>query len=76
MIEVRKKEGETTGSFLFSFNKRVKRSGVMKETRKRRYRARTQNRTKRRNSTLYRVSKHAEIEKERKYGGEPAKRRS
>lgn len=68
MIDIRKKEGETTGSFLFRFNKKVKRSGVLKEVRKRKHRTRSQNRNKRRASAIYRVAKEGEIHREKKYG--------
>lgn len=71
MIEVKKKEGEPTGSFLFRFNKKVKRSGVMKEVRKRKHRPRAQNKNKRRASAIYRVAKEKELIKERKFGASP-----
>lgn len=74
MIDVRKKEGETTGSFLFRFNKKVKRSGVLKEVRKRKHRSRAQNRNKRRASAIYRVAKEKELHRARKYGSEPSRK--
>lgn len=76
MIEIRKKEGETVGSFLFRFNKRIKQSGVLKEKRKRRYTKRNQNRNKRRGSALYRAEKEVQLTRERKYGGESSRKNS
>lgn len=75
MIEVKKKEGEPTGSFLFRFNKKVKRSGVMKEVRKRKHRPRVQNKNKRRASAIYRVTKEKELNKEKKFGASPSSSR-
>lgn len=68
MLEVKKREGETAGSFLFRFTKKVKRSGVLKEVRKRRFRGREKNKGKRRAGALYRLKRKQEFEEERKYG--------
>ncbi len=76
MIEVRKKEGETPGSFLFRFGKRVKQSGVLKEVRKRKHRGRSQNRAKRRASALYREKRAQEFKRAKKYGSEPSRKTS
>lgn len=67
-IKLDRKEGENVGSFIFRFNKKVKRSGVMKEVRKRRFKSRPENRTARRKAALYRITKQDAIQKERKYG--------
>ncbi|MEK7465678.1 MAG: 30S ribosomal protein S21 [Patescibacteria group bacterium] len=67
-LEIKKKEGETTGSFMFRFNKRVQRSGLVKEVRKRQFKSRAANRTKRRSSALYRIGKKSELAKAKKYG--------
>ncbi len=67
-FEVKKKEGETTGSFLFRFNKRMQRSGLVKEARKRQFKHRAPNRTKRRSAALYRIGKKSELAKAEKYG--------
>lgn len=67
-LEVKKREGETPASFLFRFNKRVQRSGLVKEIRKRQFKTRTPNKTKRRSAALYRGTKQRSITKERKYG--------
>ncbi len=67
-LDIKKREGETPASFLFRFNKRVQRSGLVKEVRKRQFKSRTPNKTKRRSAALYRNSKQRTIAKERKYG--------
>lgn len=67
-LEVKKREGETPASFLFRFNKRVQRSGLVKEVRKRQFHNRSANKTKRRSAALYRNTKQRSIAKERKYG--------
>lgn len=67
-LEIKKKEGETTGSFMFRFNKRVQRSGLVKEVRKRQFKNRASNRTKRRSAALYRIGKKSELAKAKKYG--------
>lgn len=74
MIGADKREGESIGSFLFRFNKKIKRSGVMKEVRKRRFRSRTQNRNKRRSAALYRLEKRKVFEKEKKNGNAKPRR--
>jgi len=60
MIHVNKKEGETTNALIFRFTKKVRRSGIIQETRKRRFRDRPQNKLKKRLSALYRLEKTEE----------------
>lgn len=67
-MEIRKRKNESVGTFLYRFNKRVQQSGVLKEVRKRRFAARTENKRKRRISAIYRVKKNQEIKKLRKIG--------
>ncbi len=67
-IEVRRKEGESPNSTLFSFTKRVKRSGILKETRNRKFHKRPITRTKRRLSAIHRDLKKADIERQKKLG--------
>ncbi|MDO8574435.1 MAG: 30S ribosomal protein S21 [bacterium] len=68
MVKVVKREGETAGAMLFRFSKKVKQSGVLKESKKRRFRARPVNRRKKRLSAKHREEKKAEIKKARKMG--------
>ncbi len=67
-IEVRKKSGESASALLFSFTKRLKRSGVLKEARARRFRNRPQSRLKRKRSAIHRDLKKKEIDRQRKLG--------
>ena len=67
-IEVKRKEGESPNALLFRFTKRVKRSGVLREANKRRFRHRATNRMKRRLSALHRDEKKKELERLKKLG--------
>ena len=67
-LEVKKKEGESVGSFLYRFNKKVRQSGVVKEVKKRRFRSRAKNKQKRRLGALYRLRKQEEFSRARKLG--------
>jgi ribosomal protein S21 len=67
-IEVRKKEGEAGSSLLYSFTRRVKRSGVLKEVRKRKFHTRTTSRIKRRASAIHREEKKADVDRKKKLG--------
>ena len=67
-IEVRKKEGDSPNSILFNFTKRVKRSGVLKEVRKRKFHSRTTSRIKRRLSAIHREEKKVEVDRMKKLG--------
>ncbi len=68
MVKVIKKEGESASALIFRFSKKIKQSGVLREAKKRRSRARPLNKRKRRLSALHRVSKKKEIERLRKLG--------
>ncbi|HUZ92646.1 MAG TPA: hypothetical protein VNG29_01465 [Candidatus Paceibacterota bacterium] len=65
---MRKKQGESGNSLLFSFTKRIKRSGVLKEARKRRFRGRAQSRLKRKRSAIHRDAKRKDFERQKKLG--------
>lgn len=67
-IEVRKKEGESTGSLIHRFTKRMQQSGVLKEAKRRRFQHRPANRLKRRRSALHREQKRSEVERMKKLG--------
>jgi ribosomal protein S21 len=68
-IDVRKKEGESIGAFLFRFNKKIQQSGLVREVRSRQTRARSENRRSRRLAALYRVAKRDELADAKRYGG-------
>lgn len=67
-IEVRKKENESPNSLIFRFLKKVQQSGVLREAKKRRFRSRSANDTKRRVSALHRVAKKKEVDRQKKLG--------
>lgn len=68
MIEVKKKEGESSQSLLFRFTKRVRQSGVLTEARGRRFRDRNVNKRKIRLSAQYRAEKKAEMLRKKRLG--------
>lgn len=68
MLEIRKKENESPASLLYRFSKRVKRSGLLKEMKRRKFHSRPLNKRKIRESALHREAKRKEIEQERKMG--------
>lgn len=68
MIEVHKKQGETSSSLYFRFTKKIRQSGVMIEVRKRRFRGRASNKLKIRRSAKHRSAKAAEIKEKKKLG--------
>lgn len=67
-MEVKRREKESIPGLLYRFNLRVKRSGILREMKKRRFYRRTTNRRRQRISALYRETKKKEIEKSRKLG--------
>jgi len=67
-IEIRKKEGESGSALLYNFTRRVKRSGILKEVRARRFRTRPVSRIKRKLSAIHRESKRVDLERQRKLG--------
>ena len=67
-IEVRKREGDSPNNLLFNFTKKVKRSGILKEVRARKFHDRPTSRIKRRQSAIHRDAKRAEIERMKKLG--------
>jgi len=67
-MEVRKKEKESTAGLLYRFNLKMKRSGILREVKKRRFYQRPVNRRRQRISALYRATKKKETEKARKLG--------
>ena len=67
-IEARKKEGESPNSLLYSFTRKVKRSGILKEVRNRKFHDRPVSRLKRRVSAVHREAKRSDIERQKKLG--------
>jgi ribosomal protein S21 len=67
-VEIKKREGESVSSLIYRFTKKVQHSGVLREVKRRRFRARAVSRVKRKSSALHRVTKRAEIERSKKLG--------
>lgn len=67
-IEVRPKPGEVGNSLLYSFTRRMKRSGVLKEMRARRFRSRPVSKIKRKRSAIHREEKRVDVERQKKLG--------
>jgi ribosomal protein S21 len=68
MIEVKKKDNESTGSLLRRFSKRIQQSGLLLQARGSRFRDKNQSRTERRKSALRRNEVVAKKERLRKLG--------
>lgn len=68
MIQVRKKERETTESLIRRFSRRVQQSGVLRQVRKTRFHQPEQSRGKRRDEALYKVKIRKEINRLKKLG--------
>jgi ribosomal protein S21 len=68
MIEVNKKEGESASNLYFRFTKKVRRSGVLVEVRKRRFYSKDANKRSVRGSAKHRAGKAKEIGRLKKLG--------
>ena len=67
-MEIKRKEGESATSLLYRFTKKIQQGGVLKEVRKRRFKARPVNKNKRRFLALKRETKSVEIGRKRRLG--------
>jgi len=67
-VSVKRREGESSTALVYRFTKKVKRSGVLRESRKRRFHQRKVNKNRRRKSALHREKRRQEIEKSKKLG--------
>jgi len=65
---VRKKEGETIGSLLYRFSKKIQQGGVLIEAKKRRFRSRPKSRLKMKMAALYREEQNKKVAKDKKLG--------
>lgn len=68
MIEVKKKERETSESLIRRFSRRVQQSGVLVRARKTRFKRDEKSKTEQRNEALYKVKIRKEIDKLKKLG--------
>lgn len=67
-VFMKKKERETTGSFLRRFTRRVQQSHVLIEARKRKHHKAKPTKRQKKLSALYRIQKTKEMERLRKLG--------
>lgn len=68
MIEVKKKEKETTESLMRRFSRKIQQSGVLVRARRTRFRTEEKSKTKKREEALYKVKIRKEIDKLKKLG--------
>lgn len=67
-VKVKKRKGENFNSMLYRFNRKIKRSGILREVKSRMYYQKPLNKNQQKKSALYREKKKKEVEKARKYG--------
>lgn len=67
-VTVKKREGESATALVYRFSKKVQRSGILREARRKRFHIRKTNRNMRRKSALHREKKSAEVEASKKMG--------
>lgn len=68
IMELKRREGEATSSFLYRFSKKMQQSGILIEAKKRKRKARSTSKSKRRLSALHKEQKKKEVSKARKMG--------
>jgi ribosomal protein S21 len=68
MVEVRKREKESTGSLMRRFTRKVQQSRVLIKARAQVYRTRPKSKTKKQRDALRRMAKQKEYDKLRKLG--------
>jgi ribosomal protein S21 len=67
-MEVKKRDNESINTLIYRFIKRVQQTGVLRESKKRRFHDRPTNRLKRRLSALHREEKKKDYERAKKLG--------
>jgi ribosomal protein S21 len=68
MIEVKRKDRETTESLIRRFSRRIQQSGVLMQVRRSRFRKDEKSKTKKREEALYKIKIRKEIDKLKKMG--------
>lgn len=68
MVSVKKREGESSNSLIYRFNKRTRQSGLIKEVRRRRATTRKISKTKIRQSAIHRDEQKSAHLRRRKLG--------
>lgn len=67
-VEVKRRKNESPTTLIYRFIKRIQQTGVLRESKKRRFQNRAQNRLKRKLSALHREVKKKEIDRLKKTG--------
>lgn len=68
MLELKRKQGESISAFLHRFSTKVKQSGILMESKKRRYKKRPVSKAKKKRSAIHRAMKQKEFEEAKKKG--------
>jgi ribosomal protein S21 len=68
MVQAKRKQNETTGSFLRRFSRQVQQSGILINARRNRFYQADPNKRSKRQSALYREEKRKKYDKLRKLG--------
>lgn len=68
MVSTRRREGEPASALIFRFTKKVRRSGTIIETRRRRFKGRPVSRRKRKLSAIFKAVKREDIARQKKFG--------
>ncbi len=68
MISVNKREGETPNALIFRFTKKVRRSGMLQEQRRRRFKDRPVTKRVRKASAIFKAGKKEEMARLKKLG--------
>ncbi|MBI1961046.1 MAG: 30S ribosomal protein S21 [Candidatus Liptonbacteria bacterium] len=66
--QIRRREGESAGSLVFRFTKKIQRAGVIKEAKKRRFHKRPKSRRARRISAVFSEVRKKEFLQKKKLG--------
>ncbi len=68
MVSVQKRDGENSSALIFRFTKKVRRSGLLQEVRKRRFKDRPVTRRERKSSAIFKAEKKEEMARLKKLG--------
>lgn len=68
MVSIKRKENESASGMIYRFTKKVQQSGILRESKKRRFFAREESKLKRKLSALHRTKKSEEMARQKKLG--------
>lgn len=66
MLEIKRRQGESVSAFLHRFSTKMKQSGILIESKKRRFKDRSVSKAKRKRSAIHRTMKTKEFEAAKK----------